>query len=543
MVYDTVSKRPNCPALGFVGERPYSYADMLNKITSLSALLESRGICKGDRVAILSTNQPNWGISYFAITTMGAIAVPILPDFSEKEIENVLNHSESKILFFSDNLYHKVKNLDTPALEISILIDNFGIIEKGSPNVDLQSIQGSLVEDSKPKRTNNIATDDIASIIYTSGTTGKSKGVMLSHKNLLTGAEQSGRIHTIDPTDRLLSILPLSHTYENTLGLILPISMGAAIYYLHKSPVPSVLMPAIKQVKPTIILSVPLIIEKVYKGKILPQIQENAATRIMYKVPPLRKLINRIVGKKLYETFGGCLKFFGIGGAKLNAEVEKFLFEANFPYAIGYGLTETSPLLAGFDSYKGRCGSTGFPVDNIELIINEPDSITGQGEIWAKGDNVMRGYYKEEELTRNVLSPDGWFKTGDIGCFDKQGYLHIKGRLKNMIIMSGGENIYPEDIEDIINKFKYVVESVVVQKKGKLVAMVHFNVDELEKRYNDFKEKANIAIDEKIEELRIELLEYVNARVNKFSRVQMVIAYPEPFKKTATKKIKRFLYS
>ncbi|HNW51891.1 MAG TPA: AMP-binding protein, partial [Prolixibacteraceae bacterium] len=252
--------------------------------------------------------------------------------------------------------------------------------------------------------------------------------------------------------------------------------------------------------------------------------------------------LNRVIGKKLMDTFGGRLKFFGIGGAKVNPEVEQFLIEANFPYAIGYGLTESAPLLAGFDSYKGSFQTTGPVMEGVTLKIHNPDPVTGEGEIWAKGDNVMKGYYKEPEMTREVLVEGGWFRTGDLGCFDRKGFLSIKGRLKNMIVGSSGENIYPEEIEEIINRFKYVLESVVVQKKGKLVAMVHFNMDELQLKYSNLKEQANQMIDNYIEELSKELQEYVNSKVNKFSRVQLVVAQLEPFEKTATKKIKRFLY-
>jgi long-chain acyl-CoA synthetase len=288
-------------------------------------------------------------------------------------------------------------------------------------------------------------------------------------------------------------------------------------------------------------LTVPLIMEKIYKGKVLHDINEKAITRFLYKYSFTRKVLNKVVGKKLMVTFGGQIKFFGIGGAKISPEVEQFLIEAKFPYAVGYGLTETSPLLAGFDSFKGAYQTTGPAMEGVALKINNPDPVTGEGEIWAKGDNVMRGYYKEPEITKEVIV-DGWFRTGDLGCFDKKGYLSIRGRLKNMIVSSSGENIYPEDIEAIINRFKYVLESVVVQKKGKLVAMVHFNMEELQIKFANLKEQANQLIDTYMDELAKELQEYVNSKVNKFSRVQLVVLHLEPFEKTATKKIKRFLY-
>ena len=365
---------------------------------------------------------------------------------------------------------------------------------------------------------------------------------MLSHENLLFTAENSSQFQKMVPEDRLLSILPLSHTYENTLGLIMPLINGASIFYLKKPPIPSILLPALAKVKPTIMLSVPLIIEKVYNSKVKATFNRKFITRVLYKISFFRKILNGIAGKKVYESFGGSLKFFGIGGSKLAPDVERFLIDAKFPYAIGYGLTETSPLLAGFGVFQGKHQSTGVTMNGVTLKINNPDPKTKEGEIWAKGKNVMKGYYKEPELTKEVLTEDGWFKTGDLAMFDKDGYLFIKGRSKNMILSPSGENIYPEEIEAVINRFRFVVESIVVQKKGKLVAMVHFNKEEIEKKYQHLKEQAGQIVEQKMNELLKEVQEYVNANVNKFSRVQLVIAQPEPFEKTATKKIKRFLY-
>jgi long-chain acyl-CoA synthetase len=318
---------------------------------------------------------------------------------------------------------------------------------------------------------------------------------------------------------------------------------GSCVYYLRKPPTPAVLLPALEEVKPTIMLTVPLIIEKIYFNKIMPTFRDNFILNLLYKIPFLRKKLNEAAGKKLKNTFGGNLKFFGIGGAKLNKTVEKFLIEAKFPYAIGYGLTETSPLLAGANPQKARYESTGPAIEGIELIINNPDKKTGEGEIWAKGPTVMKGYYKEPEITKEVLTPEGWFKTGDLGTLDSNDYLYIKGRLKNMIVGASGENIYPEEIESIINNFRFVVESLVVQQKGKLVAYVHINMEELEKKYHLFKQDMTKQVEDKVEDVLNELQEYVNSQVNKFSKIQKVILQPVPFQKTATLKIKRFLYT
>ncbi|HOF20931.1 MAG TPA: AMP-binding protein, partial [Bacteroidales bacterium] len=401
----------------------------------------------------------------------------------------------------------------------------------------LKYVPGSL-----PLRKYDVAGEDLASIIYTSGTTGRSKGVMLTHKNISFNALKGEMIQPVNTNDRFLSVLPLSHTYENTLGLILPMLGGSCVYYLRKPPTPPVLLPALEKVKPTVMLTVPLIIEKVYYNKILPSLTGKWLMKQLYSIPLIRKRLNRIAGAKLMKTFGGSLKFFGIGGSKLNRTVEKFLLEARFPYAIGYGLTETAPLLAGANPQKTVFDSTGPAIDEIELKINNPDPKTGEGEIWARGDNVMKGYYREPEMTAEVLTADGWFKTGDLGVFDSRNNLYIKGRLKNMIVGASGENIYPEEIESVINNFRFVLESLVIQQKGKLVAYVHLNMEELERKYRSLKQDLEDRFEEKIQEFILELKEYVNTNVNKFSQINKVVLQPVPFEKTATLKIKRFLY-
>jgi long-chain acyl-CoA synthetase len=303
------------------------------------------------------------------------------------------------------------------------------------------------------------------------------------------------------------------------------------------------LLPALAKIKPTMMLTVPLIIEKIFFNKVMPALSEKLILRLLYKIPFFRIKLNAAAGKKLLKTFGGELKFYGIGGAKLNKEVEKFLIEAKFPYAIGYGLTETAPLLAGSNPQKAVFESTGPAIEGVELIINSPNKITGEGEIWAKGPNVMKGYYKEPEMTKEVLTQDGWFKTGDLGTIDNDNNLYIKGRLKNMIVGASGENIYPEEIESIINNFRFVVDSLVVQQKGKLVALVQINMEELEKKYQILKQDMTRQVEDKVDEVLNELQHYVNSQVNKFSQIQKVVLQPVPFQKTATLKIKRFLYT
>ncbi|MBG0859391.1 MAG: AMP-binding protein [Bacteroidales bacterium] len=532
----TLNRYGDSGAYAFAGENPISYKEVNSRIQALIAFLEKINIRPGDKIAILSSNMPNWGIAYFAVTFMGAVAVPVLPDFSSTEVGNVLTHSETKAIFVSSSLVLKIEGYNSDFLETAILLDDLSLIFS-------KNIQEKFDPEAIPVKQYEPGEEDLASIIYTSGTTGRSKGVMLTHKNISFNALKGSKIQYLDNNDRFLSVLPLSHTYENTLGLILPMLCGSCVYYLRKPATPAVLLPALEIVRPTIMLTVPLIIEKVYFNKILPAFSEKLLIRLLYKIPFIRKKLNAVAGKKLMKTFGGNLKFYGIGGAKLNRGVEKFLREAKFPYAIGYGLTETSPLLAGANPKKTVFDSTGPAIEGVELRINNPDKETGEGEIWARGLNVMKGYYKEPEMTAEVMTPDGWFRTGDLGVFDSDNNLFIKGRLKNMIVGASGENIYPEEIESVINNFQYVLESLVIQQKGKLVALVHLNMEELEKKYQHLKQDMTEKFEEKKEELLRELQEYVNSQVNKFSQINRVELQQVPFQKTATLKIKRFLYT
>ncbi len=522
-------------SLVFVGEDHRTYGDLKTEVEALGGKLRIMGIGRGTKVAVLSTNMPNWGIAFFAIASVGAVAVPILPDFHAAEIHNIIKHAEVEAIFVSEGLMSKLDQDQFPSLKV-IQIENFELVN--ASNKPSEKVPG----DDCPFIYEDVDEDDLLSIIYTSGTTGKSKGVMLTHRNIVWTGQQSRTLQHIIPEDRFLSVLPLSHTFENTLGLILPIMFGASVYYLEKPPTAPVLLPALQEVKPTIMLVVPLIIEKVYKGKILPQINSKLITKALYKVRPFRILLSRVAGKKLMDTFGGELKFFGIGGAKLDNDVERFLMDGKFPLAIGYGLTETSPLLAGAVGKNVRYLSTGIPMQGVKLRIANADPHTGEGEIQAKGDNVMKGYFKEPEITKEVFTEDGWFKTGDLGKFDKFGFLYIKGRIKNMIVGASGENIYPEEIESVINRMEYVLESLVVQQKGRLVAMVHLNMEEIEQRFKQLKEEAVQKVHARVDDILDEIHKKVNDEVNKFSRIQSIVLQPVPFEKTPTQKIKRFLY-
>ena len=577
----------------------YTFKTFGEKVKEIAALLHKNGVQSGDRIGILCQSMPNWGVAFMSCSAYGKIAVPMLPDFSIDEINNIINHSECKGIFVSKRLAHKLTDEMKDKLEFIIEVDTFKVI-KGVECTELENAEVEMMDS---------AEEDLATIIYTSGTTGNSKGVMLTHKNLCSHVRIANKMRPSYEWDVWLSVLPLSHTLEFSLSFLLPMLAGSSVYYLDRPPVPKLLMKALKEVRPTTMLTVPRIIEKIYKNAILPKINSNAVMSKIYRGSAIgRKLINKIVGKTLRETFGGRMRFYGIGGAKLDGTVEKFLLEANFPYAIGYGLTECSPLLAGATPDLVKWQTTGPAVPNVQLKINNPDPVTGEGEIVAKGPNIMPGYYKNPEATKEAFTEDGWFRTKDLGYIDEKGWLSIRGRLNSMIVGPSGENIYPEEIETVINTHDCVAESVVTMKKGALIAKVCIHPDKIEaiskmkdealaaykakklqlieayetkkqewlkeyegkkeewkadydqmrrEMYKSYvakkeeaaaaylakKEEAKNALETKMKEWEKEIQSYVNNKVNKFSKISQVELRTEAFEKTATQKIKRYLYA
>ena len=504
-------------------EGGYTYNSFKGKCDSLSKKLTQYGIGAGDKVAILSQSMPNWSVAFFSVVPFGRIAIPILPDSSENEITNIINHSESKVMFVSQRLISKVSPDIKKRLTLLIDLDTFEV---------LQADEDKFTCDG---RTSVPTPDDIAAIIYTSGTTGSAKGVVLSHRNLASNVITCYHSCKRKEKDRWLSVLPMAHTLEMTLCMLYPMYCGATVYYLPKPPVASLLMKALKIVKPTTMLTVPLIIEKVYKGSVLPTIKKSRTLTWMNE--HMNGLMCKIIGMKLKATFGGHISFYGIGGAKLDPEVEKFLLKAYFPYAIGYGLTETSPLL-GYAMHGWRAvGSFGYPVYNVKLKLHNVNPETGEGEIVAKGPNVMLGYYKDPKRTKSVFTEDGWFRTSDVAVMDEKGRFFIKGRNNNMILGPSGENIYPEEIENVINNVEGVSESIVVERDGKLVALVQpaENYIEWDKEYED-------KFYEKLDSWKAKVMKMVNKNVSKASQVSSVEVMKEPFEKTATQKIRRFKY-
>lgn len=519
---DNFAKRPLSRFVG--GGQEYTYESFKHKCLELSQRFNRWGISAGDKVAILSNNMPNWTVAMFSCVPFGRVTVPILPDSSESEVTNILNHSECKAIFISKRLLKKLSSECRAKLRLVIDIETFQLIKKDDSAF---TCEGHSAE---PQA------DDLASIIYTSGTSGNAKGVMLSHRNFCQNIIAAAHAQPAGKKDRWLSILPMSHTYEMAFSVLYPLYAGGCVYYIQKPPTPSILMNAMKQVRPTIMCSVPLIIEKVYRNTVVPTIQRSRTLSWMEKHAPW--LLYRLIGKKLYRSFGGKLKFFGIGGSKLNPAVEEFLLKARFPYAVGYGLTETAPLITNACVGKTVVGSIGVPAYNVEVKLDNVNPETGEGEIVAKGDNVMLGYYRDPERTRSVLNDDGWFRTHDLACMDSKGRYYIKGRLGNMIVGPSGENIYPEEIEEVINTIRGVNESLVFQKDGKLVALVKFDDDIVDWEQLEREEK----FFENLEARKKAVLDFVNKHVSKQSNISEIDAMKENFEKTATNKIRRYKY-
>ena len=505
------------------GGQEYTYASFRRTCLDLSHRLSRFGIKAGDKVAILSQNMPNWTVAFFSAVPFGRVAVPILPDSSESEVTNILTHSDTKVIFISQRMLGKLSEECRQRLTLVIDIETFEIIKKDDAAF---TCEGWVKEPQS---------DDLATIIYTSGTSGNAKGVMLSHRNLCQNIIAASHAQPAGKEDRWLSVLPMSHTYEMALSVLYPLYAGASVYYIQKPPTPSILMAAMKKVRPTIMCAVPLIIEKVYKTSIVPTIEKSRVLTWMQEHTPC--LLYKLVGGRLRKSFGGKLKFFGIGGSKLDPVVEEFLGKAKFPYAIGYGLTETAPLITNACVGKTVVGSCGVPAWNVEVKLQNVNPATGEGEIIVRGDNVMLGYYKDPERTRGVLTDDGWFRTNDLACVDSKGRYYIKGRLGNMIVGASGENIYPEEIEEVINSVEGVNESLVMERDGKLVALVKFDDSFL-----DWDQAYEDEFFEKLQASKKAVLDFVNKHVSKQSKVGEVEVMKDPFEKTATQKIRRFKY-
>ena len=545
---NSVKRYEDLPAIGMAAGDSLTYREFYNRIIALAHQLLKEGVKKGDRVAILSENSPNWGVAYFAIVRIGATAVPILPDLPEADVHHILNEMEVPVLFVSHRQIEKVYELNQKSLRRIITLDDSGatqeVVEVTFFSTYLKKAMADFaVDESKEEIVfEDVGEDDLASILYTSGTSGYSKAVMLSHKNLTANAYSAANMINTEIGNVFLSVLPMSHTYEFTLGFITPLIKGCKIAYAGKTPTPAILQRLCEHEKPQIMFVVPLIMEKIYKKRVLPQIEKSLLLSTLCRFAFGRKFVYKKIGAKLVAFFGGQLELMGIGGAALNPEVEKFLKEAEFPYLIGYGLTESAPILAGgpVGDPTIAVGSTGKPFQGVKIKIVDPDLKSGVGDIYGCGPNIMLGYYGDPDATAEAITEDGWLITGDLGSIDEVGNLHIRGRSKNVIVMANGENVYPEPIEHKINVYTWVVESLIVENNGKLDAWIYPDyefIDEMTEGQSRVKRR------EYIDKLCATLRKEVNKQVSPASRLARIVERREPFIKTATHKIKRYLYS
>ena len=518
------------------------YHDVARKIEKLHILFENSDVKKGDKIALCGRNSAHWAVAFLATLTYGAVAVPILHEFNGEQIQNIVNHSESKLLFVGD---YAVKTIDPeamPALEGIINIPDFSLLISRSERLTYAREHLNLMFGSKYPmafRKEHInyhqdEADELALINYTSGTTGFSKGVMLPYRSIWGNIEfiisrLGGKIHA---GDSLLSILPMAHMYGMAVEFLFGFCNGCHLFFLTRLPSPAIIAEAFATVKPAVIITVPLIIEKIIRKKVFPKIQDNRM-RLLLAMPYVSKKVKARICKEVYKAFGGNLYEVIVGGAPLSKEVEEFLLSIGFPITVGYGTTECAPLISFSDYHDFVSGSCGQPVDRMEVKILSADPQNIPGEIVTKGTNVMTGYYLNEEATREVLEADGWYHTGDLATMSADGHIFIRGRSKNMLLGANGQNVYPEEIEDKLNTMAMVSESLVIQRGDKLVAMVYPDLDEAKNMGFSQEDLENI-----MEQNRQEL----NTELPVYSKLQAIEIREEEFLKTPKKSIKRYLY-
>ena len=518
------------------------FHDVARKIEKLHILFENSGVQKGDKIALCGRNSSHWAVAFMATLTYGAVAVPILHEFNAEQIHNIVNHSESKLLFVGDVISTVINADEMPNLEGIIYIPDYSL--KLSRTEKLTYAREHLNEmfgRRFPKyfrqehvRYHRDSPEELALINYTSGTTGFSKGVMLPYR-ALWGNVQFCLDHLgnhIPVGSNVLSILPMAHMYGMAIEFIFPFCHGCHLFYLTRLPSPAIIAQAFADVRPSIIISVPLVIEKIIRKRVFPKIQNNAV-RLMLNMPVISKKVKAKICEQVYEAFGGRAYEVIVGGAALNQEVEAFLKSIDFPITVGYGTTECAPLITYSDYHDFEPGSCGTPVDRMEVKILSNDPQNELGEIVTRGTNVMLGYYKNEEATRQVLDDDGWYHTGDMGIMNDDGHVFIKGRIKNMLLGANGQNIYPEEIEDKLNSMPMVSDAIIVQREDKLVALIHPDFDAV---------KEMGFSDDELHDIMEQNRNDLNATLPAYSKIQSFQIQQEDFARTPKKSIKRYLY-
>lgn len=523
------------------GDTAYTYGELANEIARLHTTFRELGIKEGDKIALCGRNCANWGLTFLAIETYKAVAVSILPDFTGEGIHTLVNHSEAKLLYCGPNVLKKIEAKAMPGLTAMVFMDDFSL--SYAVNEEVETIYAGVGDVFAKEYPSGVAAadlnypidnhDDLALINYTSGSTGNPKGVMITHKNLSGNIDFAVKEIPHKQGDKVLSMLPIAHMFGLMFEFLYQVCDGAEVYFLTKAPTPSVLMKAFAQVHPFMILTVPLVIEKIIKGKVLPVINK-PLMKVLWKTPGIKSLLHKKVSNTLLQAFGGNLRFLIIGGAALNEEVEKCMHDMHFPYCVGYGMTECAPLITYEKWQKYLYRSCGKGIVGMELRIDSEDPTKKEGELQVRGVNVMAGYYKNEQATKEAFTEDGWMRTGDLGIIDKDGNLFLRGRSKNMLLGPSGQNIYPEEIEDKLNSLPLVLESVVVQRDQKLVALVYPDTTPAGNKI-----LAGRNLFDVMEENRKEL----NKQIPQYSQVIAIEVVEKEFEKTPKRSIKRFLYS
>ena len=523
------------------GNTKYTYGEMANEIARLHTTFRELGIKEGDKIALCGRNCANWGLTFLAIETYKAVAVSILPDFTAEGVHALVNHSEAKLLYAGPNVLKKIDAKEMPGLTAVVFMDDFSL--NTAANEEVEKIYAGIADAFAKDYPNGLSAsdlkyptdnhDDLALINYTSGSTGNPKGVMITHKNLSGNIDFACKKIPHQPGDKVMSMLPIAHMFGLMFEFLYQVCDGAEVYFLTKAPTPSTLMKAFAEVHPFMILTVPLVIEKIIKGKVLPTIKK-PAIKLLWNTPLVNKLIHKKVRNTLLAAFGGNVRYLIIGGAALNEEVETCMKQMHFPYCVGYGMTECAPLISYEDWDKYAYRSCGKAIPGMQIRVDSEDPIKKEGEVQVYGVNVMAGYYKNEQATKEAFTEDGWMRTGDLGIIDKKGDLFLRGRSKNMLLGPSGQNIYPEEIEDKLNSLPLVLESVVVQRDQKLVALVYPDTTPAGQKI-----LAGRNIFEFMEENRKEL----NKQVPQYSQVTAIEVVEKEFEKTPKRSIKRFLYS
>jgi len=520
------------------------YHDVARKIEKIHILFENSGVKKGDKIALCGRNSSQWAVAFLATLTYGAVAVPILHEFNAEQIHNIVNHSEAKLLFVGDHVATTIDPQQMPHLEGIINNPDYSLMVSRTDKLTYaREHLNELYGKKYPKyfRKEHVSyyheqsPDELALINYTSGTTGFSKGVMLPYRALWSNYDFACSVmgENIKPGDNVISILPMAHMYGMSFEFIYEFFRGCHVYYLNRVPSPAIIAQAFADVKPAIIIAVPLVIEKIIRKKVFPKIQNNRM-RLLLQMPVISKKVREMICKEVVKAFGGNFFEIIIGGAGINQEVEQFLHRINFPYTVGYGATECAPIICYADWREFMPGSCGRAVRNMEVRIDSPDPQNVPGEILARGLNVMLGYYKNPEATAETIDRDGWYHTGDLGTMDYRGNVYINGRSKNMLLGPNGQNIYPEEIEDRLNSMTLVMESIIVQRDTKLVALVHPDLDEAKNLKFTAEDLRNI-----MEQNRNGL----NQMLPAYEKISEIEIHEEEFEKTPKKSIKRYMYS